>query len=175
MNKNYTGAGLIAIAVVLFWVMALPLYNRISDLDVAIQEREDLLNTRSTIMANIKKLNQEYQRRLSDITKLSTIVPPKKSIAEVLSAINDISTKNGVELFSSSIIGQRTSDADATPYNLLSLEIGLNGSYPSLTNFLRALEKNLRLVDIASVDATAGIGTSSILNFVIKGNAYYLK
>lgn len=174
-NKNYTGAGLIAIAVVLFWAIALPLYNRVSDLDAAIGEREDLLNTRSTIMANIKNLNQEYQKRISEITKLSTIVPSKKSIAEVLSAVNDISTKNGVELFSSSIIGQKTSDADANPFNLLSLEMGLNGSYPSLTNFLRALEKNLRLVDITSVDATAGIGTSSILNFVVKGNAYYLK
>ena len=166
---------MIAIAVVLFWALALPLYNRITDLDIAIQEREDLLNTRSTIMANIKKLNQEYQKRIPEITKLATMVPAKKSIAEVLSAINDISSKNGIELFNSSIIGQKPSNAEDYPYNLLSLEIGLNGSYPSMTNFLRALEKNLRLVDITSIDATTGLGTSSVLNFVVKGNSYYLK
>ena len=135
-----------------------------------------MLNSRNTTITNIKNLNKEYQKRIPEITKLSAIVPSKKSVAEVLSAINDISIKNGIELFSSAITGQNTSDVSANPYNILSLEIGLNGSYPGLTNFLEALESNLRLVDITSVDATApGQGNTSLLNFVVKGNAYYLK
>ncbi len=174
-NKNYIGAGIIAIAILLVWAMALPLYNSISDLDVAITEREDLLASRNAIIANVKNLNTEYQKRIPEITKLSSIVPAKKSVAEVLSAVDDVSIKNGIQLFSSSIISQRTSDTIESPYNLLSLEIGLNGSYPGLSNFLRALERNLRLVDITSVDGAAGLGNTSILNFVIKGNAYYLK
>ena len=175
MNKNYIGAGLTAIAIVLFWVLALPFYNEISDLDIAIKDREDLLKSRSTIINNIKELDKEYQKRIPEIAKLSAIVPSKKSVAEVLSAIDDISKKNGIELFSSAIIGQNTSDVNANPYNLLSLEINLNGNYPGLTNFLRAFEKNLRLVDITSIDAVAGLGNTTVLNFVVKGNAYYLK
>lgn len=176
MNKNNTGAGLIAIAIILFWTLALPLYNRISDLDVAIKEREDILKSRNAIIANIKDLNKEYQKRISEIAKLSAIVPSKKSVAEVLSAIDDISLKNGLELFSSAIIGQKTSDSNDSLYNLLSLEMALNGSYPGLTNFLKSLERNLRLMDITSIDATVvGLENTAILNFVIKGNAYYLK
>ena len=176
MNKNYFGAGLIAIAIVLFWALALPFYNGISDLDAAVKERENLLNSRNTILTNIKNLNKEYQKRIPEIAKLSAIVPSKKSIAEVLSAIDDVSAKNGIQLSSSAIIGQKISDADTNPYNLLSLEMGLSGSYPGLTNFLRAFERNLRLVDITSVDAaTAAVGNTSTLNFVVKGNAYYLK
>jgi|SRR3989344_1682114 len=176
MNKNYLGAGLIAIAVILFWVLVLPAYIRISDLDAAIRERNDLLTSRSAIVANIKKLNTEYQKRIPEITKLSAIVPAKKSIAEVLSAINDVSTKNGLQLFSSSITGQNASEAIAIPYNILSLEISLIGNYPALTNFLRALERNLRLMDIISIDAASiSVENASILNFNVKGNAYYLK
>ena len=119
-NKNYIGAGLIAIAMVLFWTLALPFYNSISDLDAAIKERGDLLKSRNAIMANIKNLNKEYQKRLLEITKLSAIVPSKKSVAEVLSAVDDVSVKNGIQLFSSAIIGQKTSDTDTNPYNLLS-------------------------------------------------------
>lgn len=175
-NKNYIGAGLIAIAMVLFWALALPFYNRASDLDAAIKEREDLLKSRNTIMANIKDLNKDYQKRIPEITKLSAIVPSKKSVAEILSAIDDISVKNGVELFSSAITSQNSSDANTSPYNILSLEMALNGSYPGLTNFLKAFERNLRLVDITSIDATTGTGsTSVVLNFIVKGNAYYLK
>lgn len=175
MSKNYIGAGLIAIAIVLFWAVALPFYNGISDLDAAIKEREDLLDSRNTIIANIQGLNKEYQKRISEISNLSAIVPSKKSVAEVLSAIHEISIQNGIELFSSAIIGQKISAADTSPYNLLSLEMGLTGSYLGLTNFLKALEKNLRLIDIASIDAAAGFGNTSTLNFVIKGKAYYLK
>ena len=175
MSKNYTGAGLIAAAMILFWALALPLYNGVSDLDAAVKERDDLLNSRSAIITNIKNLNKEYQKRIPEIAKLSAIVPSKKSIAEVLSAIDDASRKNGVELSSSTIIGQKTSDADGSPYNLLSLEMGLSGSYPGLANFLKALERNLRLVDITSIDATTGLVNTHILNFVVKGNAYYLK
>ncbi|MBI2062095.1 MAG: type 4a pilus biogenesis protein PilO [Candidatus Yanofskybacteria bacterium] len=174
-NKNYIGAGLIAIAIVLFWALALPVYNRISDLDAAIRERGDLLQSRNTIMANIKNLNKEYQKRISEITKLSAVVPSKKSVAEILSAVDDVSAKNGIQLFSSAIIGQKASETDVNPYNLLSLEIGLVGSYPGLANFLRSFEKNLRLVDITSVEAAAGLGNTSVLNFIVKGNAYYLK
>ena len=175
ISKNYIGAGLIAIAVVLFWALALPLYDGVSDLDTAIKEREDLLQSRNAIITNIKNLNKEYQKRIPEIAKLSAIVPSKKSVAEVLSAIDNVSFKNGVQLFSSAIIGQKTSDTAANPYNLLSLEMNLSGNYPGLTSFLRSLERNLRLMDIASIDTAAGSGNTSTLNFVIKGNAYYLK
>lgn len=175
MNKNYIGAGLIAIAIILFWVFTLPFYYRVSDLDTAIKDRNDLLVSRNSIISNISNLNKEYQKRIPEIAKLSAIVPAKKSVAEVLSAVNDISIKNGIELFSSAIIGQKVSDANTSPYNLLSIEIGLNGSYPGMTNFLETLENNLRLIDITSIDAAAGLGGTSLLNFIIKGNAYYLK
>ncbi len=175
INKNQIGAGMIAIAVFLFWAFALPFYNGIVDLDTAIKERSDLLKSRSATVNNIKELDKEYQKRLSEIAKLSAIVPAKKSVAEVLSAIDDMSVKNGIQLFSSSIISQKTTDNSDNLFNLLSLEIGLNGGYPALTNFLKNLEKNLRLMDITSIDAASGLGNSSILNFTVKGNAYYLK
>ncbi len=162
-------------AMILFWALALPFYNRISDLDSAINDRNDLLQARNAVMDNIKNLNKEYQKRIPEIAKLSAIVPSKKSIAEVLSAVDDVSAKNGIELFSSAITSQKVSDTDTNPYNLLSLEIFLNGNYPGLTNFLGALESNLRLVDITSIDATVNQGNTSILNFVVRGNAYYLK
>ncbi len=174
MNKNYIGAGLTAIAIILFWALTLPLYDRVSDLDVAIKEREDLLNSRNAIIANIRELNKEYQKRISDIAKLSAIVPSKKSVAEVLSALNDMTTRNGVGLVNSSITGQKSND-NINPYDLLALDMNLNGSYIALTNFLKALESNLRLVDISSIDAATGSGKSAALNFVVKGNAYYLK
>lgn len=176
MTKDYIGSILLALAVLMFWALTLPFYNQVSDLDIAIKDRKDVLESRTAIIEKIKNLNKEYQKRTSEIAKLSAIVPSKKSVAEVLSAVNDVSIKSGIGLTSLSIIGQQTPDSNVNPYNILSLEINLSGSYPGLNDFLKALEKNLRLVDITSIDGAIGTqGNSSILNFVIKGNAYYLK
>ncbi len=175
MNKNYIGTGLIAIAIVLFWAFALPLYDAISDLDAAIKDRNSLLSSRNTIITNINNLNKEYQKRTAEITKLSAIVPAQKSIAEVLSAVDNITSKNGIQLISSTIAGQNISGTDTGSYNILSIDLSSVGSYPGLTNALRAFESNLRLIDITSLDAASGSGNNTSLNFNIKGRAYYLK
>ena len=75
MSKNYIGTGLFSVTIILFWALALPFYHRISDLDVAIKEREELLSSKNSVMTNIDNLNKEYQKRIPEITKLSSIVP----------------------------------------------------------------------------------------------------
>src|SRR3989344_1099401 len=174
--KNYTGAGMISIAIILFWSFVMPTYNRISEIDAAVTERQELLNSRTTIIENIYKLDKEYKKRISDIAKLSTIIPPKKSIAEVVSSIESLSGRNGIELFSSSVTSQKTEN-DKSPYNILNVEMALNGNYLSLVSFLKGLEKNLRIIDLFSIDASkiAREDNSTLLNFAIKGSAYYLK
>ena len=79
MRKNYIGAGLIAIAMVLFWSLVLPFYSGISDLDAAIKEREDLLNSRNTIMTNIKNLSIEYQKEFPKLPSYRPLSHQRKA------------------------------------------------------------------------------------------------
>lgn len=173
-NKNYTGAGLIALAIIGIWAWVMPEYNKISELDLALQERQDLYDSRSAILKRIQDMNKQYQEKAADITKISGILPSKKSLAEAVSAIDRIATQSGLQLVSAQLAGEPSNEGST--YNSLPIEITLNGSYPGLVSFLQSAEKNLRIIDITSVDAAASsVDKPGLLNFSIKGNAYYLK
>ena len=174
-NKNYVGAGLIALALIGVWGWILPEYNKISELNIALNERQELYDSRSAIVKKIQDLNKEYQKRAADITRISSVLPSKKSLAEIVSAIDTLSIQNGLQLISA-IIVDKSSGSQAGAYYSLQIEIAMNGSYPGLLSFLRSAEKNLRIIDIISIDMTAGLTDNpGLLNFSMKGKAYYLK
>ena len=174
-NKNYIGAGLVALALIGAWGWILPEYNKISEFNVAINERQELYDSRSATLKKIQDLNQEYQQRAADIARISSVLPSKKSLAEIISAIDKLSTQNGLQIISAVVVGQ-PSGGQIGAYNFLPIEIAMNGSYIGLVNFLQAVEKNLRIIDIISIDAAAASAdNSNLLNFSVKGNTYYLK
>lgn len=174
-NKNYFGAGLIALAFIGAWGWVLPEYNKISELNVALNERHELYDSRSATLKKIQDLNQEYQQRAPDVARISAILPSKKSLAEMVSAIDRLSVQSGLQLISSTIVG-KPADSQVGAYKFLPIEMTMSGSYPGLVSFLQSVEKNLRIMDITSIDAAAGsTDNPGLLNFSIKGNAYYLK
>jgi len=172
-TKNYIGAGLIALALFGAWGWIFPEYNKMSELNVGIKERQDLYDSRSATIKKIQDLNKEYQQKSADIAKISAILPSKKSLAEVLSAIDKLSSQSGLQLVNATVTGQPSNDSNSV-YNIMPIQLTLSGNYIALENFLQSAEKNLRLIDIATLNA-ANVGGSSMLDFSIKGNAYYLK
>lgn len=174
-NKNYIGAGLVALALIGAWGWILPEYDKISGLNLALEERQALYNSRSTTVKRIQDLDKEYQQRAADVMRISSVLPSKKSVAEMISAIDKLSTQSGLQLSSATIAG-KPSEVQAGTYNFLPIEVAMAGSYPGLVSFLQSAEKNLRIIDITSIDATAGTADNpGLLNFSVKANAYYLK
>ena len=175
-DKNYIGAGLIALALIGAWGWILPEYNKISELNAALTERQELYDSRSAIIKRIQDLNKEYQQKAADVTKISSVLPNKKSLAEMVSAVDKLSAQSGLQLVSATIAGKPLDDGQAGSYNFLPVEITMSGGYPGLVSFLQSAEKNLRIIDFISIDAAAGsTDNSALLNFSMKGNAYYLK
>lgn len=107
-NKNYIGAALISLAVFFFWGWIVPEYNSISELNKLAEERQDLISSRSAIIANIKTLTEEYKKRSADIKRLSSVVPSKKSVAEIVSTLDNIASRNGMQLIGEKISEQKS-------------------------------------------------------------------
>ncbi|KKU93470.1 MAG: hypothetical protein UY24_C0022G0007 [Parcubacteria group bacterium GW2011_GWA1_48_11b] len=172
-TKNYIGASLIALAVFLAWVLVLPSYNKISVLREAIKERENLLSARNAIIANLKSLTAEYQKRAGDIAKLSSVIPNKKSVAELVSTMENIASRNGMQL-TGGTISEQSAEA-GKQYGMLLLDFNFSGNYLSLDGLLNNIEKNLRLLDVAFIDISpSSFGASSLLDFRVRINAYFL-
>jgi len=175
LNKNYIGAALISLAAFFFWGWILPGYNVISELKTLVRERQDLISSRSAIIANIKNLTEEYQKHSADIKKRTAVVPNKKSVAEIVSTMENIASRNGLQLTGETISEQKSEPG--APYDSVLIDISLSGGYTSLVNMLQSLEKNLRLLDVSSIDVNPGTSSSgaAFLNFRVKMSAYFVK
>ncbi|MDP4001751.1 MAG: type 4a pilus biogenesis protein PilO [bacterium] len=171
--RTYIGATLVAIAGIIFWTMLVPAYDDILIKRDAITERTDIIKARSDILSNIKALSLEYSNKATDITRFASMVPEKKGVPELLSSIQALATQNGLQL--TTIALSENSNPGAADYQTQSIDLGLNGGYLAFKSFLMALERNIRLIDIISISASPTSEDSPIINFSIKGNAYYLK
>ena len=172
-NKNYLGIGLIGLAVIVFWIFVMPVWDRMSLLNGAIAEREEILSSRKEILVRIDELNRQYQERSSDVNRISSVVPNAKSVAELVSTIEAITQQTGVQLVDLTMGG---SGKEQQELQTILFEIGLIGNYPSLTALLDLAEKNLRMIDVQQINVSqASIpGAQTALSFRIKANAYYL-
>lgn len=172
-NKNYLGVGLVGLAIIVFWVFGVPAWDRISLLNDAVAEREDILSSRKDILKRVDDLNRQYKERSSDVVRISSVVPKTKSTAELVSTIETITQQTGLQLID---ITTGETSSQQKELQIIFIELGLKGSYPSLTAFLDLMEKNIRLIDIFELSAgqTTTPGEQVVLNFRVKANAYYL-
>ncbi|MBI3274279.1 MAG: type 4a pilus biogenesis protein PilO [Candidatus Colwellbacteria bacterium] len=172
-SKNYLGIGLAGLAIITFWVLLMPLWDNLSLLKSSVAEKEKVFAEREDILKEIDKVNKQYQSRSVDVTKISSVIPNKKSPAELVSSIEIIAQQSGLQLVEITMGGTKKEDKEL---QTASIELGLTGSYGSFTTFLGLLEKNIRLLDVfeISISQAAIPGGQVVLNFRAKINAYYL-
>jgi Tfp pilus assembly protein PilO len=172
-NRAYVGASLIAIAGILFWVFLMPLYDNVMAQRDALADRATILENRNTILTNISALTKQYADRSSEIQRFASIVPAQKSVAELVSSVQALASQNGLQLTSLNLSADTNQGKNV--YHSQSIDMGLSGNYLAFKSFLIALEHNLRIIDITSIDASPNNDNSSIIGFRIRGNAYYIK
>jgi Tfp pilus assembly protein PilO len=171
-NKAFMGAGLIAIAAFLFWMLDLGTYNHMSSLKAAIAERQKIFDERKAIVDNVAKLNKEYVERGGEIKQFSSVIPTKKEIAELVSAFEAISTRSGLNL--TEITTSESNEVKAE-YASLFIVMKARGGYAALTNFLDGVEKNIRLVDVDSIELAPTDNQVGVLDMTIKAFVYSTK
>jgi Tfp pilus assembly protein PilO len=174
-NKNYLGAILAGLGIIIFWVFVMSFWNDISPLNQAIKEREQLLLSRKEIIQKLKDLYEQYQTKTEEVKKISIIIPETKNLAEIISTLENISQEAGMKFFNLSISDiKRGSDQGI---ETLSINFNLTGTYNSFIIFLDLIERNFRLMDVVNfnvdLEDKTGLETG-LLNFKLQVDTYYL-
>lgn len=173
-NKSYIGCGLASLAIVLFFVLALPAWDRISALATAISEREDLISSRQQIIQRINTLSQQYEERQEDINRITSILPSNKSIPEIVTAIEALAQQSGLSL--TSLTASTIGNDDTLQPKRVFVEFGISGAYTAVTTFINSLETNLRIMDIESLNLSGSTreDVANLLEGRIGLEAYYI-
>ncbi len=123
-------------------------------------------------MNYVQNLQQQYDTHKKDIEKLAVILPQKKRGDTIIFGIQTIATQSGIQLKRISL--SPSSGLDEYGSQLVSID--LSGSYQNLINFITTIEKNIRILDIRSMEiGEASSGPAGSLNIGMTLATYNLK
>jgi len=171
MNQKFLSLIIAVGSILVFFLLVLPAFDQTRMLRGSVKEREEILKEAEKLLNQVKNLNRQIEARKSDIDKLDRLLPREKELPEFLSNIESIVSASGLllsEINLSEVQGQGK-------IRKINGTLKLSGSYPSFVNLLDLLEKNLRLIEISTLDAAsqAAEGTKT-LNYDLSFEINYL-
>lgn len=165
-------SSIIAVAsILIFFLLVLPAFDQTRMLRGSIGERVDIINEVQEASNRISSLNREIESRRQEIDKLDQLLPKDKKVPELLSNMESIVSASGMTLSEMNL----SDVAGAGNARKVNATLKLNGSFTSFINFLDLLERNLRLIDVSTLDVAAQLteGTKEI-NYDVRFEINYL-
>lgn len=170
----------VAAAAIIFWVLS-PLWHSTQAALELKKENENNLAQREKLAANLGRLIGQYNERASDLASFSQAIPAGQNIPELLISLEALASENGLTFsgvdFKPKDLGA-SKDLNASNVKTSVMEIRVKGSYPAFQNYLKAMEKSLRLFDVASI-SFIGVAPGQVnvnlnnLEFNLSVNTYY--
>lgn len=162
----------IRIATVVFLAISAILISKIINIYPEVGILQDNIKTQETVIKDskdtlkrLKELAAYITENKESINKFDLILPVDEEKANLLSNLDSLASANGLstlkiafEESNNSASGQQGAAGAASKnydFDSRSIKMSMRGSYLSFKNFLVAIEKNLRVLDIVSVDFSA--------------------
>ena len=158
-------------SILIFFLLVLPAFDQTRMLRGSIKERENILGEVQELSNQVKNLNREIEAKKSDIDKLDRFFPREKELPEFLSNIESIVSASGM-ILSEMNLSEASGQGKIRKINGT---LKLVGSFASFVSLLDLLEKNLRLIEVGTLDAAAQLteGTKT-LNYNLSFEINYL-
>jgi Tfp pilus assembly protein PilO len=166
---------LIGVAVAGFFIVVNPLYQDISNMQAQAVSYNQALDNSKALEAQRDALTQKYNSIDPDnLAKLQKLLPDNVDNIRLILEIEGVASPYGMVL--KDVKYDTTSQTNATTqnnnpaqtavaansnYGTWNLQFSTQGSYSNFLNFITDLEKNLRIVDISSIDFSSNTGDTS--------------
>jgi len=190
---------LIGASIGIFLVFVSPFYGEISALKTQVASYDQALSNSKALENERDKLTQKFNAiTTSDLERIKKLLPENVDNIRLILEIEKIASPFGMALRdvkynptnkkdTQASTGQQAQVNETTSsqkeYGVWDLEFSTNGTYTNFLNFIKALESNLRIVDISSVDFTsdavastgAAVSAPSVYKYSFKIKTYWLK
>lgn len=189
---------LASIAVLLVFIM--PHYKNVVGLRAEVSEKNIALAQARVLEKEREELTNKYNEiSIENKGRLEKLLPDNVDNIRLILEINDVvASAYGMTLkeikydsvgdtkSKNKSSGQNepaspnASANDSNPYGTWDLEFTTEGSYNNFLNFITALEHNLRMVDISSIEFTSNLekdkkSTNDVYKYSFKIKTYWLK
>jgi Tfp pilus assembly protein PilO len=165
-----------AIGCFLFFVLAIPQYDQILDIRAAYADREVLLTDRTALRQNVVSLVQQYESRKGELDRLTMILPAKDQLDSIIESIQTTASQNGIQL-KTVAVGFEKATTSTGSNRTANIVMETNGTYDAMLNYVKELEKSIRIFDITEISISKNLQATSSnqFNISIKANVYSMK
>jgi len=168
-KEKKTSQALILVTVLLFIIsiflvifVIVPKFSQIQSLNNDVKSKKEELTLGLAKIDAINNAQSIIKNSVADLALLNVALPGDKNTDEALVMVEKICDLNGLKISSVQI------DSSEKNTSITSLTYTLNGSYPSMVNFLSDIQKNIRPVSVESLNITSsdeGLSMTVALSF----------
>lgn len=189
-NPKNIAVGLIFISFVLIW-QAHSAYPNIFIIQGEINSQETIINDAEKTLRRIRDFTGFAQKNKEVISRFDLILPDSEDKPNLLSVLDGMASSRSLIVLSISFGKEANTkssqqdvlavDSESYNFNSIDITMSLRGNYSSFNDFLLAIEKNLRVMDVVSVDFSGGSylelkeGEKKIYSYNIKLKTYFKK
>lgn len=172
-QKKLIGAGLIALALAALLALVWPRFNATQEAREAVGAKSEVVSRKKKFLAKIADFKNQLTVRSDDLTRIDDLVTSGKQTQDLLVSLESIAQQAGA-VINNLKTGTVASGTTKESFETLQIELVANGPYSALAEFIKLLEKNLRIFDVTEFSIVRKEG-GTLLALNIKFNTYFLK
>ena len=173
---------LILLSVGLFFTYIDPTYKDVKKIIIEEEKFDEALNKSKELQEIRNKLLSKYNTFSSnDLERLTKLLPDNVDNVRLILDIDYIASTYGMRIknVSVSTIDERqagTIGSSEAPYRSVNLSFSVMSSYENIIEFIKDIERSLRIVDITNISFTQpGDDSDNLYEYFIGIKTYWLK
>lgn len=166
------------VAVFVIFVFLIPQWNVIGNQRTDKINKQKYLDDLKAIVAHIDELSSIYAAAEENLEKLSLAIPSESELPNLFIQLDNIAGRNGMAIEGIKFDIAKSAENSSEGVGVVKINLDIKGAYPDFKKMLADIEKNVRLMDISSIDFS-GTGSdtaeSDLIKFTVSLNTYYLR
>jgi len=171
--------GAIAAGYFLVWPQYVALNKSKSDLVV----KQGAVADRKTAMSSVKGLITDLEKKRQSLSAMDEGLPASPDLPSLLVNIEYLASQSGMALENLQIAGSSTGPSNPSGQSkkqdsstgIITIDLTVNGQYPQLQALILNIERNLRLLDIKSINFAQPSGETGTRSYALQFMTYYQK
>lgn len=162
------------IAIVVFF--DIPAVQDVLNLRKAVIEQNKILQDKQEFLIKLEKLIKNYEDNKQYAEKISYVLPSGEEIPNLIIQLEALGVEGGmaIEQIEFSSVDEQVTAGSLENYKTMTINLKTSGDYYSFKNFIAAVEKNMRLMDIEKINfIPLSSENSQLFNFEITLKTYY--
>ena len=161
----------LSLSLLLIFVLVLPAYNNLNDLNSQVFEKEIFLQSQQEYFKELENVADKIEDQGESLEKIRSAIPIGNDLANLMNYFQRSASKAGVSMENvspalvASTIGKKVR---AIKINLI-----IAGEYPAFKDFLSIVEKSSRLIECENISFQSPSQEGDPFSFNVSTKIYY--